>query len=50
VQVSLTTLRTVLGQHSLDDILKAQDTLSEVMQKSIDRVTEAWGVKSSWCR
>src|ERR1700712_4454772 len=45
VQVSLTTLRTVLGQHSLDEILKAQDTIADVMQKSIDRVTEPWGVK-----
>jgi regulator of protease activity HflC (stomatin/prohibitin superfamily) len=44
-QVSLTALRTVLGQHTLDDILKAQDTLAEVMQKSIDSVTEPWGVK-----
>jgi regulator of protease activity HflC (stomatin/prohibitin superfamily) len=44
-QVSLTTLRTVLGQHTLDDILKAQDTISDVMQKSIDSVTEPWGVK-----
>jgi regulator of protease activity HflC (stomatin/prohibitin superfamily) len=44
-QVSLTTLRTVLGQHTLDDILKAQDTISEVMQKAIDSVTEPWGVK-----
>jgi regulator of protease activity HflC (stomatin/prohibitin superfamily) len=44
-QVSLTTLRTVLGQHSLDEILKAQDTIAEVMQTSIDRVTEPWGVK-----
>jgi regulator of protease activity HflC (stomatin/prohibitin superfamily) len=44
-QVSLTTLRTVLGQHSLDEILKDQDTISVVMQKSIDSVTEPWGVK-----
>jgi regulator of protease activity HflC (stomatin/prohibitin superfamily) len=44
-QVSLTTLRTVLGQHTLDDILKAQDTISDVMQKSIDSITEPWGVK-----
>jgi regulator of protease activity HflC (stomatin/prohibitin superfamily) len=44
-QVSLTTLRTVLGQHTLDEILKAQDTLSEVMQQQIDSVTEPWGVK-----
>src|SRR6202021_1957616 len=45
MQVSLTTLRTVLGQHTLDEILKAQDTIAEVMQKSIDTVTEPWGVK-----
>jgi regulator of protease activity HflC (stomatin/prohibitin superfamily) len=44
-QVSLTTLRTVLGQHTLDDILKAQDTISKLMQQSIDAVTEPWGVK-----
>src|ERR1700709_1523630 len=44
-QVSLTTLRTVLGQHTLDEILKAQDTLSEVMQRSIDAITEPWGVQ-----
>jgi regulator of protease activity HflC (stomatin/prohibitin superfamily) len=45
VQVSLTTLRAVLGQHSLDEILKAQDTIADVMQKAIDSVTEPWGVK-----
>ena len=44
-QVSLTTLRTVLGQHTLDDILKEQETIAEAMQKSIDSVTEPWGVK-----
>lgn len=44
-QVALTTLRTVLGQHTLDEILKAQDTIAELMQKSIDVVTEPWGVK-----
>jgi regulator of protease activity HflC (stomatin/prohibitin superfamily) len=45
VQVSLTTLRTVLGQHTLDEILKDQDTIAEIMQRSIDNVTEPWGVK-----
>ncbi|MBV8407485.1 MAG: slipin family protein, partial [Alphaproteobacteria bacterium] len=44
-QVALTTLRTVLGQHTLDDILKAQDTIAELMQAGIDAVTEPWGVK-----
>jgi regulator of protease activity HflC (stomatin/prohibitin superfamily) len=43
-QVSLTALRAVLGQHTLDDILKAQDAISDVMKKSIDSVTEPWGV------
>lgn len=45
VQVSVTTLRTALGQHTLDDILKAQDTIAEGMQQSIDAFTEPWGVK-----
>ena len=45
VQVAVTALRTVLGQHTLDEILKAQDTIAEAMQKSIDSVTEPWGVK-----
>ena len=45
VQVSLTTLRAVLGQHTLDEILKAQDTIADVMQKAIDATTEPWGVK-----
>lgn len=44
-QVAQTTLRTVLGQHTLDEILKAQDTIGQVMQRSIDAVTEPWGVK-----
>ena len=44
-QVSLTTLRAVLGQHSLDEILKSQDEISGLMQTAIDRVTEPWGVK-----
>jgi regulator of protease activity HflC (stomatin/prohibitin superfamily) len=45
IKVAVTTLRTVLGQHTLDDILKAQDTIANAMQRSIDNVTEPWGVK-----
>ncbi|MGH1574973.1 slipin family protein [Methylobacterium sp. P31] len=45
VQVALTTLRIVLGQHTLDDVLKEQETISGVMQAKIDGVTEPWGVK-----
>jgi regulator of protease activity HflC (stomatin/prohibitin superfamily) len=45
VQTAVTTLRTSLGQYTLDDILKAQDTITVSMQEAIDAVTEPWGVK-----
>ena len=45
VQVAVTTLRSALGQYTLDDILKTQETVTETMQKTIDDVTEPWGVK-----
>jgi regulator of protease activity HflC (stomatin/prohibitin superfamily) len=45
IQVAVTALRSVIGQHSLDDVLKAQDAISDSLQASIDRVTEPWGVK-----
>lgn len=45
IQVALTTLRIVLGQHTLDDVLKEQETISGQMQAKIDAVTEPWGVK-----
>lgn len=45
VQVAMTTLRTVLGQHSLDEILKAQDTIASQIQATVDGITEPWGVK-----
>ena len=45
IQVAVTALRNVIGQHTLDDVLKEQETISEALQTSIDRVTEPWGVK-----
>jgi regulator of protease activity HflC (stomatin/prohibitin superfamily) len=45
VQVAVTTLRAGLGQYTLDDILKSQEQVTETMQKTIDDVTEPWGVK-----
>ena len=44
-QTSLTTLRTVMGQHSLDELLKEQDKLSAMLKKTIDDVTEPWGIQ-----
>jgi regulator of protease activity HflC (stomatin/prohibitin superfamily) len=45
IQVALTTLRTGIGQHSLDDVLKEQEAVSGAIQQKIDAVTEPWGVK-----
>ena len=44
-QVAITALRGIIGQHSLDDVLKAQDAISDDLQATIDKVTEPWGVK-----
>ena len=44
-QISLTTLRNIIGRHSLDDVLKEKDKLSEEMRVTIDRVTEPWGIE-----
>jgi regulator of protease activity HflC (stomatin/prohibitin superfamily) len=43
-QTSLTTLRMVMGKHSLDELLKEQDMLSVSLKEAIDKVTEPWGV------
>jgi regulator of protease activity HflC (stomatin/prohibitin superfamily) len=45
IQVALTTLRTGIGQHSLDQVLKEQEAVSKIIQQKIDAVTEPWGVK-----
>jgi len=45
VQVALTTQRTLIGQHSLDDVLKEQASLSRQMAIKVDEATEPWGVK-----
>jgi regulator of protease activity HflC (stomatin/prohibitin superfamily) len=44
-QIALTTLRNIIGRHSLDDVLKEKDKLSEEMRITIDNVTEPWGVE-----
>jgi len=44
-EVAVTALRSVIGQHSLDDVLKAQDRITAALQDMIDKVTEPWGVK-----
>jgi len=40
-----TTLRSVLGQAALDDLLSQRDVINQKLQEIIDRQTEPWGVK-----
>jgi len=44
-QLSQTTLRSVLGQHELDDMLAERDKLNNDVQTILDKQTEAWGIK-----
>jgi regulator of protease activity HflC (stomatin/prohibitin superfamily) len=46
-QLSQTTLRSVLGQHELDEMLAERDRLNVDIQTSLDEQTDAWGVKVS---
>jgi regulator of protease activity HflC (stomatin/prohibitin superfamily) len=43
--ISQTTLRSVLGQSPLDDLLSQRDIINQKLQEIIDRQTEPWGVK-----
>jgi regulator of protease activity HflC (stomatin/prohibitin superfamily) len=45
IQVALTTLRNVIGQHSLDDVLKEREKMGKLLKDRVDQVTEAWGVE-----
>jgi regulator of protease activity HflC (stomatin/prohibitin superfamily) len=45
--ISQTTLRNVLGQSELDELLSQRDKLNQMLQKIIDEQTEPWGVKVS---
>ena len=46
-QISQTTLRNVLGQSELDELLSLREQLNETLQKIIDEHTDPWGVKVS---
>jgi len=43
--IAQTTLRSVLGQASLDDLLSQRDVIIQKLQEIIDRQTEPWGIK-----
>jgi regulator of protease activity HflC (stomatin/prohibitin superfamily) len=46
-QLSQTTLRSVLGQSELDDLLSQRDKINQKLQQIIDMHTEPWGIKIS---
>jgi regulator of protease activity HflC (stomatin/prohibitin superfamily) len=46
-QISQTTLRSVIGQKDLDDLLTNRETINEELQTIIDQQTDPWGVKVS---
>lgn len=46
-QISQTTLRNVLGQSELDELLSQREKLNETLQRIIDEQTDPWGVKVS---
>jgi regulator of protease activity HflC (stomatin/prohibitin superfamily) len=43
-QVALTSLRNIIGQHVLDEVLKERDQINEKLKAIVDRATEPWGV------
>jgi len=46
-QISQTTLRNVLGQSELDELLSQREKLNETLQRIIDEQTDPWGIKVS---
>jgi len=46
-QLAQTTLRSVLGQHELDEMLMSRDRLNADIQDILDRQTDGWGIKVS---
>ncbi|MBU4366913.1 MAG: slipin family protein [Verrucomicrobia bacterium] len=46
-QIGQTTLRSVLGEHELDDLLSNREKINRMLQKIIDERTDPWGIKVS---
>lgn len=46
-QLAQTTLRSVLGQYQMDDLLSKRDKINHTLQDILDKATEPWGIKIS---
>lgn len=44
-QFSVTALRNIIGQHTLDEVLRGREQINATLQKIVDAATESWGIK-----
>jgi len=44
-QFSVTALRNIIGQHTLDEVLREREQINNTLQKIVDSTTEPWGIK-----
>ncbi len=44
-QFSVTALRNIIGQHSLDEVLREREQINSTLQRIVDAATEPWGIK-----
>lgn len=44
-QAALTTLRNVIGQHNLDEVLRDRDKINKAIREIVDKITDPWGLK-----
>ncbi|GAB4032867.1 slipin family protein [Spirosoma gilvum] len=44
-QFSVTALRNIIGQHSLDEVLREREQINRTLQSIVDATTEPWGIK-----
>ena len=44
-QFSVTALRNIIGQHTLDEVLREREQINSSLQKIVDSATEPWGIK-----
>ncbi|HEY8896711.1 MAG TPA: SPFH domain-containing protein [Niastella sp.] len=44
-QFAVSALRNIIGQHSLDEVLKEREQINSTLQRIVDQTTEPWGVK-----
>jgi len=44
-QFSVTALRNIIGQHTLDEVLREREQINDTLQKIVDSTTEPWGIK-----